>query len=448
MSSPVLWGPNSTANNLQDALGFGNGAGPKVIAPAIPVDPTATATDGVKGSLYLNSTAGILYQKQDNGTTTNWAPFVASSAASASVYATNSLGISANAPFQFDGVTYDTTGGWSTTTYDWTSPSTGLALVTANIFATAISFSANIFVNGINVNQICYVSAAVALASGAVVIPVIAGDTVSIRPDSAITQSAAPGTMHAEFSMIWQASAASIPAVGFAASEGTGAQTFPSGSGAAITFNTVEFDTALAFSGNTFTVPYDGDYFVQSQILWQSNASGGRQLDIFVNGVSRCTAFDIARGGGETPGIVAKLLECVVGDTITIVAQQDSGATLSLFTSDLYNWVSISRIAPQVSGGGGGGGSGITRSISSISSPTTLAAAALTDYVALVSGTTTITLPTAVGNTNRYTVKNAGAATVTVAFTGGQTADGNATITLAPPLSVDLISDNSNWSVI
>lgn len=143
----------------------------------------------------------------------------------------------------------------------------------------------------------------------------------------------------------WSIQALTTP-VSFAASEGTGAQTFPSGSGAAITFNTVEFDSALAFSGNTYTIPFDGYYFVQSQILWQSNAVGGRQLDIFVNGTSRCTAFDIARAGGETPGVVSKLIACVATDTVTIVAQQGSGSTLSLFTNSLYNWVSISRVAP------------------------------------------------------------------------------------------------------
>ena len=192
--------------------------------------------------------------------------------------------------------------------------------------------------------QICYVSSTVGLASGSVIIPVTAGDLITLCPDSTVTQSNNPGTMHAEFFMVGQAIGASIPTVKFAASEGTGAQTFTTGSGAAITFNTVEFDSASAFSGNTYTLPYDGPYFIQSQILWQSNSSGGRQLDIFVNGVSRCTAFDIARSGGETPSIVSKIIDGVAGDTITIVAQQGSGSTLSLFAHSLYNWVSISRV--------------------------------------------------------------------------------------------------------
>lgn len=95
------------------------------------------------------------------------------------------------------------------------------------------------------------------------------------------------------------------------------------------------------------------------------------------------------------------------------------------------------------------GGSGITRSIASISTPTTAGATASTDYVYFVSGTTTLTLPTAVGNTNRYTVKNTGSNTVTVATTSAQTIDGSSTVTLpVANTAIDLISDNANWRVV
>jgi hypothetical protein len=92
---------------------------------------------------------------------------------------------------------------------------------------------------------------------------------------------------------------------------------------------------------------------------------------------------------------------------------------------------------------------GVTRSVNSISTPTTAGATALTDYVYLVSGTTTLTLPTAVGNTNLYTVKNTGSNTVTIATTSAQTIDGSSTATLpVANTSLDLISDGANWKVI
>jgi hypothetical protein len=71
MSSPVLWGPNYS-NDLQSGIGFSNGAGPSIQTGT--VNPSAVATAGVEGSLYLNSSSGITYQKQDNGSSTNWSP--------------------------------------------------------------------------------------------------------------------------------------------------------------------------------------------------------------------------------------------------------------------------------------------------------------------------------------------------------------------------------------
>lgn len=93
--------------------------------------------------------------------------------------------------------------------------------------------------------------------------------------------------------------------------------------------------------------------------------------------------------------------------------------------------------------------SGITRSISSVSSATAAGATALTDYVYFVSGTSTLTLPTAVGNANRYTIKNTGSNTVTIATTSSQTIDGSVSITLSVSnTSIDLVSDGANWRIL
>ena len=96
----------------------------------------------------------------------------------------------------------------------------------------------------------------------------------------------------------------------------------------------------------------------------------------------------------------------------------------------------------------GGGGAGITRNVSSVAVDTSAGDTADIDYVYLVSGTTTITLPTAVGNDNLYTIKNVGVGVVTVATTSAQTIDGDTTITMPVQYtSVDLISDGANWSI-
>lgn len=93
------------------------------------------------------------------------------------------------------------------------------------------------------------------------------------------------------------------------------------------------------------------------------------------------------------------------------------------------------------------GGSGITRSIVVTSGNVSAGAMASTDYVYLIAGAHTVTLPTAVSNTNRYTIKNNHSASVALAFTGAETADGGG-VTLAPQASVDLISNGTNWSII
>jgi hypothetical protein len=91
-----------------------------------------------------------------------------------------------------------------------------------------------------------------------------------------------------------------------------------------------------------------------------------------------------------------------------------------------------------------------SRSVNVVSTNTNAGSAASTDYVYLVSGTTTITLPTAVGNTNRYTIKRSGTGVVSIATTSSQTIDDSASpITInVQYVSIDLISNGTNWEII
>jgi hypothetical protein len=90
------------------------------------------------------------------------------------------------------------------------------------------------------------------------------------------------------------------------------------------------------------------------------------------------------------------------------------------------------------------------RSIQSVSTATAAGSNYGIDYIYFVSGTTTITLPTAVGSVSKYTIKNTGTAVVSIATTSSQTIDGStAPITINTPfVSLDLISDGSNWYII
>lgn len=92
---------------------------------------------------------------------------------------------------------------------------------------------------------------------------------------------------------------------------------------------------------------------------------------------------------------------------------------------------------------------GQTRWIYVVSSDVTAGSTRGTDHVYLCSGTMTVTLPTAVSNINRYTVKRSGTGTITIATTSSQTIDGASTYSISIQYqAVDLVSDGTNWVVI
>jgi hypothetical protein len=94
--------------------------------------------------------------------------------------------------------------------------------------------------------------------------------------------------------------------------------------------------------------------------------------------------------------------------------------------------------------------SGISRSIINVTGATTAGSASSTDYVYNgTSGPYAITLPTAVSNTNRYTIKNSGTGAISVYTTSSQTIDGITFYNLNKQYSaIDLMSDGSNWFIV
>lgn len=118
-----------------------------------------------------------------------------------------------------------------------------------------------------------------------------------------------------------------------------------------------------------------------------------------------------------------------------------AGITLSYADNNITRQVDIT-VTNSV------GDTGIIRAIASVAVDTNAGAVVGTDYVYLVTGTTTITLPTAIGNSNLYTIKNVGVGTVTIATTGGQTVDGDTTLILPMQYtSVDITSSGTSWNL-
>ena len=92
------------------------------------------------------------------------------------------------------------------------------------------------------------------------------------------------------------------------------------------------------------------------------------------------------------------------------------------------------------------GSGGIVRAVSTLTTTATLGATALTDYVYFLGSGAVPTLPTAVGNNNRYTVKNTTGSAINLATTSSQTVDGAAgPVSIPAGVSYDFISDGSGW---
>ena len=165
----------------------------------------------------------------------------------------------------------------------------------------------------------------------------------------------------------------------------------------------IQFNDAGAFAGNS--------NFTYDQAAVRLTV-GNNSVNTQVNSTSIALRTLIANGG--------------VGSAGQVLTSSGSGA-------NIY-WSTVS--------GGGGGGEVVT----AVSINTSMAAPT-TFYLA--SGTITLTLPTAVGNSGlKFQVKNAGTGQITIATTSSQTIDGNINMILTEKNSViGLISDGANWSI-
>ena len=209
---------------------------------------------------------------------------------------------------------------------------------------------------------------------------------------------------------------------------------------------TIEGDTAFTFDTTTDILTVGG--IVKTPIL-QANTSAGVIVES-ANGT------DVGLlGAGNTANVTwygAHNFDTATQDTIAAF----TGAGKTLGSLALATYPSLTELS-YVKGATSSiqdqidaitGASGITRSVVVTSGSATMGSTAATDYVYLVAGAHTMTLPTAVSNTNRYTVKNNHSAAITVDTTSAQTIDGTTTISINPQSSVDIISNNSNWFII
>ena len=147
-------------------------------------------------------------------------------------------------------------------------------------------------------------------------------------------------------------------------------------------------------------------------------------------------------GGNMNRNILVGNNSSTLGRYTDLNVKAGSNITLSYSNNDNLKTTDLTIAATSSVAGG------TNRSISTVSVSSTLAAVASTDYVVIAGDGIKLTMPTAVSNTNLYTIKNKAASSVLVAADGAETIDGDANIILATQyVSVDLISDNANWHI-
>ena len=145
-------------------------------------------------------------------------------------------------------------------------------------------------------------------------------------------------------------------------------------------------------------------------------------------------------GGNANRNILVNSNPSVLGRYTDLNIKPGSNITLSYTNNDTLKTTDLT-----ITGTGAGG---LTRSIATTSVSSVVGAVASTDYVVIASAGVKITLPTAVGNSNLYTIKNTAASSVLVAADGAETIDGTNTILLSTQYTaVDLNSDSANWHI-
>jgi len=147
-------------------------------------------------------------------------------------------------------------------------------------------------------------------------------------------------------------------------------------------------------------------------------------------------------GGNANRNIAVGGNTSVLSRYTDINIKAGSNVTITYANNDVTKYLDLTFAST------GGSVGGVTRSIATTTVSSTIGEVSGTDYVVIANAGVQLTLPTAVGNQNLYTIKNTGTSSVLVATTGGETIDDGPNALLSIQYtSIDLISDSINWKV-
>lgn len=98
-----------------------------------------------------------------------------------------------------------------------------------------------------------------------------------------------------------------------------------------LNFGTKQFDTASAYSGNTFTVPVTGFYQWNITVAWSGDISGSWSVAPFINGSApfpNASMISTSTSTGTMHALSGSImLYLVAGQSLTWVVYQTTGAT-------------------------------------------------------------------------------------------------------------------------
>lgn len=189
---------------------------------------------------------------------------------------------------------------------------------------------------------------------------------------------------------------------------------------------------------DTTSVAAGGITFGSDTTLYRGAVNQLKTDDALSVGTQGSVTGAIIMAGGVAQTTTIQPASTAGNWTLTLPANDGStGQYLLTDGNGITQWASVTAV----------GGSGITRNVSIITADTTAADSASVDYVYFAEAGMRFTLPTAVGNTNLYTVKNNSNSSVLVIAPEG--VDGSASALMpSNNESLSFISNNSIWGVV
>jgi len=194
--------------------------------------------------------------------------------------------------------------------------------------------------------------------------------------------------------------------------------------------------------------------------LQTSTVNGNTRVPILPNGTARLAGIDCHDGSDADNSSFLQLhsdgtnnhaglnsAKVGTGTTKDLVLQIDSVTKAKINASDgKFNVLSLTASRNVTTDASGNLQTLAEANYPSLSGATT---ATETSGIAVYefTGAGSLTLPTAVGNTAIFMVKNRHTSDITVTFTGGQNADGSTSISLIPYQALQFISNNTNYNI-